>query len=76
MVSFTPRPLYSQRKSPWYTLDRRVGEPQSRSGVCGEEKNSQPLSRFEPQIIQIIAQFILLLLICDVFVDNEYVLKV
>jgi hypothetical protein len=30
-----------QGKSPWYTLDRRLGGPQSRSGLGGEEKNSQ-----------------------------------
>jgi hypothetical protein len=41
VVSFTLRPLYSQGKSPWYPLDRRLGGPQSRSGR-GEEKNSQP----------------------------------
>jgi hypothetical protein len=41
-VSFTPRPLYSQEKSPSYPLDRRLDEPQSRSGRSGEEKNSQP----------------------------------
>jgi hypothetical protein len=28
---FTP-----QGNSPWYPLDRRLGEPQSRSGHCGE----------------------------------------
>jgi hypothetical protein len=32
VVSFTPRPLYPQGKSPWYSLDRRLGGPQSRSG--------------------------------------------
>jgi hypothetical protein len=46
VVSFTPRPLYPQGKSPWYSLDRRLGGPQSRSGGGGggggEEKNSQP----------------------------------
>jgi hypothetical protein len=31
VVSFTLRPLYPQGKSPWYTLDRRLGGPQSRS---------------------------------------------
>jgi hypothetical protein len=25
VVSFTPRPLYLQKKSPWYPLDRRLG---------------------------------------------------
>jgi hypothetical protein len=43
VVSFTPRPLYPQGKSPWYTLDRRLGGPESRSGRGGEEKNFQPL---------------------------------
>jgi hypothetical protein len=33
VVGFTPRPLYPQRKSPRYPLDRRLGEPQSRSGL-------------------------------------------
>jgi hypothetical protein len=42
VVSFTPRPLYSQGRNPWYPLDRRLGGPQSRSGRGGEEKNSQP----------------------------------
>jgi hypothetical protein len=42
VVSFTPRPLYPQGKSPWYPLDRRLGGSQSRSGRGGEEKNSQP----------------------------------
>jgi len=28
VVSITPWPLYSQGKSPWYPLDRRLGGPQ------------------------------------------------
>jgi hypothetical protein len=48
VVSFTPRPLYPQGKSPWYPLDRRLGGPQSRSGRGGEEKNSQPPPGIEP----------------------------
>jgi hypothetical protein len=27
VASFTPRPLYPQRKSPWYPLDKRLGGP-------------------------------------------------
>jgi hypothetical protein len=46
-VSFTPRSLYPQRKSPCYPLDRRLGGPQSRSGRGGEEKNSHPLPGIE-----------------------------
>jgi len=30
-------------------LDRRLGEPQSRSGCGGEERNSQPPPGIEPQ---------------------------
>jgi hypothetical protein len=37
VVSFTPRPLYPQGKSPWYPLDRRLGGAQSRSGHGGED---------------------------------------
>jgi hypothetical protein len=40
VVSFTPLPLYSWGRSPWYPLDRRLGGPQNQSGRCGEEKTS------------------------------------
>jgi hypothetical protein len=50
------RPLYPQGKSPWYPLYRRLGGPQSRFRRCGVEKNSQPLSRLKPPIIQLIAK--------------------
>jgi hypothetical protein len=56
VVSFTPRPLYPQGKSPWYSLDRRLGGPHNRSGRGGEEKNSQPPPGIEPQIVQPVAQ--------------------
>jgi hypothetical protein len=49
VVSFTPQPLYSQRKSSWYPLDRRLSGPQSRSGRDSKEKNSQPPPVIEPQ---------------------------
>jgi len=48
VVSFTPRPLYSQGDSLWYPLDRRLDGPQNLSGHGGEEKNSQPLPGLEP----------------------------
>jgi hypothetical protein len=41
-LSFTPRPFYPRRKSPLYSLDRRLGGPQNRSGLCGEEKHLAP----------------------------------
>jgi hypothetical protein len=41
-----------QGKSPSYPLDRRVGEPQSRSGHGCEEKNSQLLQGLELPNIQ------------------------
>jgi hypothetical protein len=42
VVSFTPRPLYPQGKTPWYPLDRRLGRPQGPSGLSGEDKNYIP----------------------------------
>jgi hypothetical protein len=39
VVSFTLRPLYPWGNRPRYTLDRRLGGPQSRSGRYGEYKN-------------------------------------
>jgi len=56
VAGFTSRPLYLQGKGPWYPLDRRLGEPRSRYGHGGGEKNSQPLPGLEPPIIQPIAQ--------------------
>jgi hypothetical protein len=48
-VSFTPRPLYPQGKSPWYPSDRRLGGPQSRCGRGGEKKNSHPRRKSNPR---------------------------
>jgi hypothetical protein len=56
MVSFMPWPLYHQRTSPWYPLDWRLGGPQSWSGCCAEEINSQFLLGLESLIIQPVAQ--------------------
>jgi hypothetical protein len=47
-----PRPLYPQEKNPWYPLDVRLVGPQILFGRGSEEKNSQPLPRLEPPIIQ------------------------
>jgi hypothetical protein len=41
--------LYSQGKSPWYPLNRRLDEPQSHSGCSGEGKNFQPLLELNPR---------------------------
>jgi len=48
VVSFKPRPLYSQGRSPWYLLDRKLGGLQSCSGRGDEEKNTQPLPGIQP----------------------------
>jgi hypothetical protein len=56
VVSFRPQPLYTEGKSPWYPLDRRLDGIQSRSRSGGEEKNSQFLPGLEPPIIQPVAQ--------------------
>jgi hypothetical protein len=45
-----------QGKRLWYPFDRILRGPRSWSGRGGEEKNSQPLPGFEPQIIQPRAQ--------------------
>ena len=39
VVEFTTRPLYSQVKEPVYSMNRKMGEPQSRYGHFGVEKN-------------------------------------
>jgi hypothetical protein len=41
VVSFAPRQLYRQGKTPPYPLDRRLVGPQSRSGHGVEVKNSR-----------------------------------
>jgi hypothetical protein len=43
VVSFAPLQIYPRGNSPQYPLDRRVGGFQSRSGLCGEDKNVLPL---------------------------------
>jgi hypothetical protein len=48
VVRLPPMPLYIQRKSPRYPLDRWLGVPQSRSGRGGEGKNSQLPLGIEP----------------------------
>jgi hypothetical protein len=50
VVNFTPRPLYSQGKSPRYRLGRRLGGFRIRSGSCGERsvtpaRNRAPIPR-------------------------------
>jgi hypothetical protein len=35
-------------KEPLGPMDRKLGGPQSRSGRCGEEENSQPPPEIEP----------------------------
>jgi hypothetical protein len=48
VVSFTPLPLIPRGKSPRYSLERRLGGPQSRSGLRGEEKNLEPTGTRTP----------------------------
>jgi hypothetical protein len=50
MVGFTPRPLYSRGNFLRYPLDRRLVEPQSRSGRCGEEENLAPAGIPSPAV--------------------------
>jgi hypothetical protein len=53
VLSFTPRPFYSQGKSLWYSSDRRLGGLQSSSGHSGgvekipsPRRQSNPRTRF------------------------------
>jgi len=48
VISFTPRSLCLQGKSPWYLLDRRLGGPQTSSGHGDEERNSELPPSIEP----------------------------
>jgi hypothetical protein len=50
VVSFTPLPLYSRGESPWYSLDRKPGGPQSRSECRSVEKNLSPAGNRAPAI--------------------------
>jgi hypothetical protein len=47
VVSFTPFPLYSQGKTPWYSLERLCGS-QTQSGRCGEEQICIPVWESNP----------------------------
>jgi hypothetical protein len=38
------------REWPWYSLDRRLGGPQNRSGRCGEEKHLAPAGNPTPAV--------------------------
>jgi hypothetical protein len=49
VVSFTPRLLYPQGKSPLSPLGRRLGGPQRQCRRGGEEKNLQPLRESNPR---------------------------
>jgi hypothetical protein len=58
VVSFTPRSLYPQGKSPWYPLDRRLSGPQSRSGrgvkrkIPSSRRESNPRTPIVKSIVQ------------------------
>jgi hypothetical protein len=56
MISFTPRPLYSQGKSPLYPLDRRLGGSQSRYGRCRIKTNLLRKLGIETRAIQPVAR--------------------
>jgi hypothetical protein len=76
VVSFTPRPLNPQGKRPWYPLYRKLGGPQGRAVRGGEEKNSQPLPRLEPPIIQTVAQSCTTELSRLLYLSNKFFQKI
>jgi hypothetical protein len=56
VVSFTPQPLYLRGKCPRYTLDRRLGVPQSQYGRHGEVKIlDRTGTRTDPSVVQPVA---------------------
>jgi hypothetical protein len=55
VVSFTPRSLYPQRKSPWYPLDKRLGGPQSRSGRGGKRSKTPASTVNQTSVVQPVA---------------------
>jgi hypothetical protein len=58
-VSLTPRPLSPRRKNPPYSLEGRLGGPQSRSGGHGEAKNlSTRVSNPDPLVVQLVSQLL------------------
>jgi hypothetical protein len=75
VVSFATPPLYLQGNSPCYRLDTRLGGPQSGYGRGGEEENSQPLSGFEPPIIQFVAQRYTTELIIIIIIIINYIAR-
>jgi hypothetical protein len=58
VVSFTPRPLYPQGKSTWYSLDRRLGDPTAVLDVVVKRKitSLRRESDLRTPIIQPVAQ--------------------
>jgi hypothetical protein len=52
VVSFIPWLLYFWGKSPWYSLDRKLGGPWSQSGHSGEKKKSLPGTDFQMYVIK------------------------
>jgi hypothetical protein len=51
VVSFTPRPIYAFRNSPWYHLDGRLDVTKNRSRYFGGKKIILSLSRTEPHLL-------------------------
>jgi hypothetical protein len=76
MVSFTPRPLYPQGKSPWYPLDRRLGGLQSCSGRSGEKNSQLPRESnprtpiIQPVACRYITELFRLLNECSILAEN------
>jgi hypothetical protein len=64
VVSITPWPLYPRGKHPGYSLDRKLGVPQGRSGHRREQKNRLPLPGIEPLFLGRLARSPLLYHMC------------
>jgi hypothetical protein len=49
MVSFITRPLYLQRKSPWYPVDRRLGGARTGLDAVVKRKIASPYRDSNPR---------------------------
>lgn len=48
MINILPWPVYSRRKGPRYPFGGKLGGSQSRSGICGKEKDFLLLAGIDP----------------------------
>jgi hypothetical protein len=73
VVSITPQPLYAREKNPRYPLDRKLGVPQNRSGLHGEEKILAPTGTRTPTPLLLLLLLIIIIIIITTTTTQESV---